>query len=79
MDASGQLQGSLYSPFLHDAVIAYAMALNKTLTEGGNKTDGRTLMENSRGVQFHGICSKLCTKRICNIELLDKKYFYGRR
>ena len=48
------LQGSLYSPFLHDAVYAYAFALNKTLENGDELRDGRVIMENSKNMHFQG-------------------------
>lgn len=48
-------QGSLYSPFLHDAVYLYGLALNKTLEKGGSISDGKTITANSKGIVFRGL------------------------
>ena len=48
-------QGSLYSPFLHDAMYLYAVSLNKTLRMGGNITDGMLIVNNSRDISFVGV------------------------
>lgn len=44
----------MYSAFLHDSVLVYAHALNKTLNTGGNYTDGRTITQNMFGLEFLG-------------------------
>ena len=46
--------GSLYSPFLHDAMYLYAVALNKTLSQGGNISDGVLIVNNTRDLSFIG-------------------------
>lgn len=49
-----RLQGSAFSPFLHDAIYLYALALNKTLRNGGDLKNGTTIMENSKQMLFEG-------------------------
>lgn len=44
----------MYSPFLHDAVYMYALALNKTLKQGGTVKDTEMIMNNTKNIQFLG-------------------------
>ena len=46
--------GDKYSPFLHDAVILYAIALSDTIAKGGDPRDGLTVAANMRGRSFYG-------------------------
>lgn len=52
---SSCVQGSLYSPFLHDAVYLYALALNRTYRQGGTIQDGRWIMNSTKNTQFSGM------------------------
>ena len=52
-------QGDKYSPFLHDAVMIYAIGLNITINTGGNVSDGATVARNMRGVTFRGMKVRL--------------------
>lgn len=45
-------QGSVYSPYLYDAVYLYCLLINQTLGEGGNISDGRRLFELTDGLTF---------------------------
>ncbi|XP_014672057.1 PREDICTED: atrial natriuretic peptide receptor 3-like [Priapulus caudatus] len=47
--------GDKYSPFLHDAVILYALSLNKTLTAGGDYRNGTLVAANAKNFFFKGI------------------------
>ena len=47
-------QGNFYSPFLHDAVILYALALSQTLRDGNNQTRGLAVVSNMREKEFNG-------------------------
>nr|XP_006819915.1 PREDICTED: atrial natriuretic peptide receptor 1-like [Saccoglossus kowalevskii] len=49
------IRGNIYSPFLHDAVFMYAIALNKTLEQGGHPRDGEKWFSNVKGLTFHGM------------------------
>ena len=44
----------------HDAVILYALALNQTLAEGGNATDGKAITRNMWNRTFQGKHSVIC-------------------
>jgi hypothetical protein len=44
----------MYSAYLHDAILLYAHGLNKTLSQGGNYTDGRAITQNMFGMEFLG-------------------------
>ncbi|XP_077986226.1 atrial natriuretic peptide receptor 1-like [Glandiceps talaboti] len=48
-------KGNIYSPFLHDAVMMYAIALNKTLEQGGDPRDGEMWLGNVKGMHFEGM------------------------
>ncbi|CAH1257859.1 NPR1 [Branchiostoma lanceolatum] len=48
------LNGSSYSPFLHDAVILYALVMNKTLQSGEDPRDGEAFMRHARKKAFEG-------------------------
>jgi len=48
-------QGDKYSPFLHDAVILYAIALNETFRKGQDVDSGVVVAKNSRGKSFKGL------------------------
>ena len=47
-------QGDKYSPFLHDAVILYAIALKQTYNKGEDVSDGEAVARNCRGITFRG-------------------------
>lgn len=50
------MQGSVFSPFLHDAMYLYALALNKTLEKGEVAHDGKVLIANTKLVTpFRGM------------------------
>ena len=46
------LQAPILSAFLYDATYLYAIGVNRTLAEGGNVKDGRTIMKNLFGRKF---------------------------
>ncbi|XP_070581797.1 atrial natriuretic peptide receptor 1-like [Ptychodera flava] len=48
-------RGNIYSPYLHDAVLMYAIALNKTLQQGFDARDGKTWLSNVKGLRFEGM------------------------
>lgn len=48
-------QVELYAALLHDAVILYAIALNKTLANGDNGRNGTAIMANIINSTFEGI------------------------
>ncbi|XP_077986228.1 atrial natriuretic peptide receptor 1-like [Glandiceps talaboti] len=48
-------QGNIYSPWLHDAVMLFAIALNKSLEKGNDPTDGEAWFENVKGLTFEGM------------------------
>ncbi|KAK2140351.1 hypothetical protein LSH36_1384g00003 [Paralvinella palmiformis] len=52
-------QGDKYSPFLHDAVLLYALALSAVIKSGGDATDGATVVSNMRGRVFSGVSGKV--------------------
>nr|XP_006811144.1 PREDICTED: atrial natriuretic peptide receptor 1-like [Saccoglossus kowalevskii] len=54
VDAGVEISASPYSPFLHDAMILYAMAANKTLEMGGDIRDGELMFDNMKGIVFSG-------------------------
>ena len=47
-------QGSEYSPFLHDIVYLYILALNKTLAEEGEPRDGEVMFKTATKLGFEG-------------------------
>ena len=48
-------QGDRYiGSFLHDAVYAYLLAVNETITDGKDWKDGRVIAEKARGLSFDG-------------------------
>jgi len=47
-------QGDKYAAFLHDAVILYAIALNRTYAKGEDVNSGVVVAKNCRGVTFRG-------------------------
>ena len=47
-------QGDRYSPFLHDALILYALALNETLRDGKDPHDGEEVSMAMRNKFFSG-------------------------
>ncbi|XP_078671097.1 atrial natriuretic peptide receptor 1-like [Branchiostoma floridae x Branchiostoma belcheri] len=49
------LKGSAYSPFLHDAVMLYAIAMNQTLQTGEDPRDGEAFMRHARKKAFEGM------------------------
>ena len=51
--------GDKYSPFLHDAVLLYAIALNETITKGQSLDDGMAIVRNTKGKAFKGKKSTL--------------------
>ena len=53
------IQGDKYSPFLHDAVLLYALALSAVIKSGGDATDGATVVSNMRGRVFSGVSGKV--------------------
>nr|XP_006811142.1 PREDICTED: atrial natriuretic peptide receptor 1-like [Saccoglossus kowalevskii] len=55
VDAGVEISASPYSPFLHDAMILYAMAANKTLEMGGDIRDGELMFDNMKGTVFSGM------------------------
>lgn len=48
-------QAPIETAFLYDATYLYAIGVNKTIAEGKNATDGRTVMKNLYG---HAYSSK---------------------
>ena len=52
---SSYIYGDKYSPFLHDAVVLYAIALNKTMNQGANVRSGVEVVSNMRKESFKGI------------------------
>ncbi|XP_077996438.1 receptor-type guanylate cyclase gcy-28-like [Glandiceps talaboti] len=51
--------GSLYSPFLYDALYLYALAVNKTLEMGGDQRNGSLMFENMKGQTFQGMSGEV--------------------
>ena len=56
-----RLQASIYSPYLHDAMLAYALALNETIANDNRtaeevKRDGRLIIQNLKKLSFEGFC-----------------------
>uniref|UniRef100_A0A915L9N2 guanylate cyclase n=1 Tax=Romanomermis culicivorax TaxID=13658 RepID=A0A915L9N2_ROMCU len=51
--------GSLYSPFLHDSIYLYALALNKTLQQGGTIEDTRWITNNTKNTRFLGLSGEV--------------------
>ncbi|KAI8490316.1 hypothetical protein Bbelb_320540 [Branchiostoma belcheri] len=49
------LKGSAYSPFLHDAVMLYAIVMNQTLQTGEDPRDGEAFMRHARKKAFEGM------------------------
>ena len=47
--------GDKYSPFLYDAVLLYAIAINETLSKGQNPRSGSAIFQNFQGKVFRGI------------------------
>ena len=47
-------QGSEYSPFLHDIMYLYCLALNTTLEQGGDPRNGTLVFSNAKGRVFQG-------------------------
>jgi hypothetical protein len=47
-------QGDKYSPFLYDAVMMYAIALNETLSKGLDPSNGLNVVKNLRLKSFSG-------------------------
>ena len=47
--------GDKYSPFLYDAVMLYAMALNDTITSGNDPRNGTEVTKYAKGKVFRGI------------------------
>ncbi|XP_074628982.1 atrial natriuretic peptide receptor 1-like [Acropora palmata] len=45
---------NFYAAYLHDAIILYALALNETISETGNFTDGRNVSKSMIGKNFDG-------------------------
>ncbi|XP_064609278.1 receptor-type guanylate cyclase gcy-28-like [Liolophura sinensis] len=45
-------RGSLYSPFLHDAVYLYLLVLNETLAEGNDPRNGTLMFQKATGKTF---------------------------
>ncbi|XP_067909386.1 guanylate cyclase 2G [Heterodontus francisci] len=57
-DLSSETEVSSYSPYLHDAVMLYAMGVHEMLKAGKNPYDGRALIKNLKGYgkgRFYGI------------------------
>ncbi len=48
--------GDSFSPFLFDAVLLYAIAVNETLMAGRNPRNGEAVARNMRGKVFRGNC-----------------------
>ena len=48
-------QGSLFAPFLKDAVYMYLKAVNEMKRSGLNYTDGRKLREIATNIEFIGM------------------------
>nr|XP_006819914.1 PREDICTED: atrial natriuretic peptide receptor 1-like [Saccoglossus kowalevskii] len=48
-------KGNLFSPYLHDATLLYAIALNKSLEQGNDPRDGEAWFENVKGLKFEGM------------------------
>ena len=46
--------GDKYSPFLYDAVMLYAVALNETIAYGGNPNSGIEVASYMSGKTFKG-------------------------
>ena len=46
--------GDKFSPFLYDAVLLYAIALNETITKGLNPRSGKDVAANMRSKVFSG-------------------------
>ncbi len=46
--------GDKFSPFLYDAVMLYAIAINETLARGGDPRNGNQIWNNMRKKVFKG-------------------------
>ncbi len=46
--------GDKYSPFLHDAVLLYAIAINESFAKGLNPRLGTVIQSNIKGKVFRG-------------------------
>ncbi len=49
------IKGSIYSPFMFDAMYLYGLALNKTLDAGLSQKDGIAVFDKARNIQFRGM------------------------
>uniref|UniRef100_A0A915L6W3 Receptor ligand binding region domain-containing protein n=1 Tax=Romanomermis culicivorax TaxID=13658 RepID=A0A915L6W3_ROMCU len=67
-DLANDQFASLYAPFLHDAVYLYGIALNHTLSEGYNMTDGRAVTNYTRNVRFHGMSGHVVIDNVAGRE-----------
>ena len=47
--------GDKYSPFLYDAVMLYAMAINDTITSGNDPKNGTVVIKYAKGKVFSGM------------------------
>ena len=55
------LQISVYASYLYDAVLLYARALNQTLEEGREATDGRSIISKIQNTSYIGrLMSDMC-------------------
>ena len=52
--AANYAYGDKYSPFLYDAVMLYAVALNDTINRGRDSRSGVEVAANMRGKVFQG-------------------------
>ena len=50
--------GDKYSPFLYDAVMLYAIAINETVGKGISTRSGKNIAASFRGKQFQGKSSE---------------------
>ena len=48
--------GDKFSPFLHDAVLLYAIALNESLSKGKDPRSGVAVAAQMRNKVFQGMC-----------------------
>jgi len=74
-DIVDQLKVEVYAGAIYDAIFLYAIALNETLSVGGHKKDGKSIVSRMMSREFEGkviiiIDSPLVTLKINHIFII---------